>query len=217
MPSLVILKKAKRKPPMTGEGKGKGMPGGGRRAKHEGPCPGDGPGYGKGGGRGKGKMRKRSELLEEFNKIARRAVVMSLFPSMQPQNKKAFSIGLQTGFQDTLPGPEAFAKVAKALRVTPSLLMSAYMTKRAVGSILPGLLGAGLLTYGGLTGLEALRGRGRSPWSRRPHMGMIGGMSPREQSDINRMIMRSALRNYQVSEMLNQMRAANPMSFRPVI
>jgi hypothetical protein len=219
MPSLVIIKKAERKPPMTGEGKGKGMPGGGRRGKNKAPCPSGGPGYGKGKGRGKGKMRKRSELIGMFRDIVKNAALTNAFALMPENGKKAYSIGMQTGFQKTLPSDEAFAKVAKALRVEPDLLKSAFLVKRAVGSIMPKLLGAGALTYGGLSGLDALKswGKGGGMWSRRPHMGMIGGMAPREQSDINRMIMRSALRNYQISEMLNQMRAANPMSFRPVI
>lgn len=215
MPSLVTLKKAARKPPMTGEGKGKGMPGGGRRGKHKKPCPDGGPGYGKGEGRGKGKMRKRSELIGKFSELVKYAELIDSFADLQDEQKQAFVAGMQTGLQDTLPSPEAFKKVAEALRVPTDLLVRAVMAKRAS---LPGLLLAGGLTYGGLTGLESLKNRSRRGGGYgRPHMGMIGGLSPKAQSDVQRMIMRSALRNYQVSELLNQMRAANPMTFRPVI
>jgi hypothetical protein len=215
MSRFVIFKKEGRKPPMTGEGKGKGMPGGGRRGKNKEPCPEGGPGYGKGGGRGKGKMRKRSDLVREFENLLRTVKVGNAFRDMSLEQKRAFAAGMQLGFQDVLPPVEVFAKVAAAMNIPVETLENVVMEKRAILGALPGILGTGLLTYGGLKGLDMLKGS--TPGGKRPHMGMIGGLDPEAQANFSKMVMRSALRNYQLNEMLNQMRAAHPMSFRPVI
>jgi len=214
-PQFLAKKKKKedsagREPPMTGAGKGKGMPGGGRRGRNTGPCKGDGPGFGKGEGRGKGKMRNRPDETDPI-------------PVKGAEKRAAYAMGAQVGFQSAMPSDAAFEKVAAVTNIPADLIRAVYLAKQAAaGSVLPGILGAGLLSYGGLKGFDWLTGKGRYKAPGKgllggPHMGQIGGIDPRTETQMRKMIMRSGMRNYQMSELMNMLRASYPMSFRPVV
>jgi len=213
---LVFLKKAT-KPPMSGAGKGEGMPGGGWRAKNKADCPVGGPGCGKGMGKGKGMFRKKSEIIEDVIDRFKNAHVMKGFNKLPVTLKRAYAAGAQVGLQGKLPSEEVFAKVSAATKIPVPLLKCVYIKQAVAGTVLPGLVGTALATYGLGKGVNMLRGGPRvSGEEYGPHMGTIGGIDPKSMSQLHKMISRSALRNYQMSELLNQMRAANPMSFRPM-
>jgi len=157
------------------------------------------------------KLTKRAQVAAEEILSYKLAAALQQIPE--------FTMGAQLGVQTSMPSDATFAKVAAATKIPEELLRAVYLAK--CGGVLPGILGAGLLTYGGLKGIDALGNiassgtLGGSAGSTNAY----GGLSKAEydrQAQLQKMILGTALRNYQSSELINQLRAAHPMSFRPM-
>jgi len=153
-------------------------------------------------------MSSVEELTKEASEMGRASAVSRL----------GYAVGC---IEAAMPDDACVEKVAQVIRVPKTMIKVAIVLKRA--SPLLKALGVGAALAGGLPILTGL-GRGASrglekavsriggPYSDLlggSSMGEIGGMAPDEMKRVNKLIMRQALRNYQMQGMLENLRFAN--------
>lgn len=139
------------------------------------------------------------------------------------QGNSTSRLGYALGCMEAaIPDDNSIYKIAQIMRIPIQTVKLAVMLKRA--SPLLSALGIGAALAGGIpiaTGVSRGLSRGverslsgANSMFGGQSMSNIGGMSPEEMREFNKIIMQQALRNYQSQALLNSLRMANT---RPTI